>query len=149
MANEKCEKCGRYNGPSVAVDVIIRLDRSILLIKRKNPPIGWAIPGGFVDLGESAEEAAKREMQEELGVRIYDISQLYTYTDPKRDTRGHIISIVYTATTSDVPVAGDDAVEFKIVDPNNLPEDLNIVFDHRIIISDFCKVEKILFGRLG
>ena len=107
------------------------------MIKRKNEPLGWAIPGGFVDYGESLEEAAVREAKEETGLNIHLIRQFHTYSDPKRDPRFHAISTVYIARAQGVPKAEDDAQDAEIFDHHNLPAD--IVFDHRKILEEYFK----------
>ena len=98
----RCPKCGNeievYQNPIPTVDIIIEIEpKGIVLIKRKNPPYGWAIPGGFVDYGESLEKAAVREAKEETNLRVEIIKQFHTYSDPKRDPRHHSISTVYIA----------------------------------------------------
>jgi ADP-ribose pyrophosphatase YjhB (NUDIX family) len=122
--------------PSVAVDIIIELDgKNIVLIKRKNPPRGWAIPGGFVNYGESLEEAAVREAEEETGLDIRLKRQLHTYSDPARDPRRHTISTVFIAEGRGTPSAADDAEEVGVFTKKNLPE--IIMFDHRKILADY------------
>jgi len=121
--------------PYLTVDVIIEIDGGIVLIKRKNPPPGWAIPGGFVDYGESLEEAAVREAKEETGLDIELIRQFHTYSDPKRDPRHHTVSTIFIARASGTPRAADDAKEVGIFTRDNLPED--IAFDHRQILEDY------------
>lgn len=125
--------------PLLTVDaLIIYPDDSIVLIERKNRPHGWAIPGGFVDIGETVENAVKREAKEETGIDIEDVKLLGVYSDPKRDERGHTVSIVYTSAPKDPskpPVAGDDAGKAKLFSLNDLPE--KIAFDHRQIILDY------------
>lgn len=122
--------------PSVAVDIIIELDgKNIVLIKRKNPPRGWAIPGGFVNYGESLEEAAVREAEEETGLYIRLKRQLHTYSDPARDPRRHTISTVFIAEGRGTPSAADDAEEVGVFTKKNLPE--IIMFDHRKILADY------------
>jgi ADP-ribose pyrophosphatase YjhB (NUDIX family) len=98
--------------PVPTVDIIIELeDGGIVLIRRKNPPPGWAIPGGFIDYGESAEEAAVREAWEETSLQVQLIELLHVYSDPKRDPRGHTISTVFIARASGTPRGADDAAE--------------------------------------
>jgi 2-dehydropantoate 2-reductase len=122
--------------PKPTVDVIVCNSRKeVLLIERKNPPYGWAIPGGFVDYGETVEEAAKRELLEETGIKVEEISLLGIYSDPKRDPRFHTISMVYYAFSDEKPVAGDDAKNAMFFNINGLPSE--IAFDHRKIINDF------------
>ncbi|MBN1828992.1 MAG: NUDIX hydrolase [Deltaproteobacteria bacterium] len=111
------------------------MGRGIVLILRKNEPVGWALPGGFVDYGESLEEAALREAREETSLNITLIEQLHTYSDPTRDPRMHTISTVFRALGTGVPRAGDDAAALDIFHKASLPA--NIVFDHRIILNDY------------
>jgi len=119
----------------LTVDAIIETDGGIILIKRKNPPPGWAIPGGFVDYGETLEEAVIREVKEETGLDINLARQFHTYSTPKRDPRHHTVSTIFIATASGKPIAGDDAAEAKIFTGDNLPEE--IAFDHRQILEDY------------
>jgi len=138
----ECPKCKNeievYNNPIPTVDIIIEIkSKGIILIKRKNPPYGWAIPGGFVDYGESLEEAALREAKEETNLDIKLIRQFHTYSDPKRDPRHHSISTVYIAKGEGEPKAKDDALEIRIFDESNLPDE--IAFDHRSILYDYFK----------
>lgn len=121
--------------PFLTVDAIIETEDGIILIKRKNPPFGWAIPGGFVDYGESLEGAVRREAKEETGLDIKPIRQFHTYSDPKRDPRHHTVSTIFIAAAAGKPKAGDDAREVGIFNKDNLPED--IAFDHRQILEDY------------
>lgn len=105
------------------------------MIKRKNPPAGWALPGGFVDYGENLESAAVREAREETGLDIELLRQFHTYSDPDRDPRQHTITTVYIARSKGRPLAGDDAKEAVICPRGNLPEP--IVFDHKKILDDY------------
>ena len=126
----------KYKNPVPTVDVIIEKDSAcIVLIQRKNEPYGWALPGGFVDYGESLETAAVREALEETSLDVKLRCQLHTYSDPARDPRQHTISTVFVATADGQPVAGDDAANADVFAENDLPE--NIVFDHRQIIEDY------------
>jgi ADP-ribose pyrophosphatase YjhB (NUDIX family) len=139
---KKCPHCQGelecYENPFPTVDIIIEIPgRGIVLIKRKNNPIGWAIPGGFVDYGESLEEAAIREAQEETSLKVELIRQMHTYSDPERDPRHHTITTVFIARAQEEPVAADDAQEAGIFTEDNLPEPL--VFDHREILRDYFK----------
>ena len=136
----ECPKCKNeievYQNPIPTVDIIIEVGRNgIVLIKRKNPPYGWAIPGGFVDYGESLEKAAVREAKEETSLDVKLVKQFHTYSDPKRDPRHHSISTVYIAKAKGVPKAKDDALEIGIFDESNLPDE--IAFDHRLILKDY------------
>ncbi len=124
-----------YKNPIPTVDIIIELKDGIVLIKRKNPPYGWAIPGGFIDYGESAESAAIREAKEETNLEITDLRQFHTYSDPNRDLRFHTISIVFVAKAKGTPQAKDDAMEIGVFTKDNLPEE--IAFDHRKILGDY------------
>ena len=138
----QCPKCKNkievYQNPIPTVDVIIEIgSRGIVLIKRKNPPYGWAIPGGFVDYGESLEQAAVREAKEETNLDVRLIRQFHTYSDPKRDPRHHSISTVYIARAKGIPKAKDDAIEIRIFDDSNLPDE--IAFDHRSILRGYFK----------
>jgi len=107
----------------------------IILIKRKNPPDGWALPGGFVDYGETLENAAAREAGEETGLDIKLIRQFHSYSDPVRDPRQHTISTVFIAEAMGKAEAGDDASEIGIFKKDNLPD--KIAFDHREILNDY------------
>ncbi|MBU0614488.1 MAG: NUDIX hydrolase, partial [Nanoarchaeota archaeon] len=106
----------------------------IVLIDRKNPPYGWAIPGGFVDIGETVEDAAVREAKEETNLELTELKQFHTYSDPKRDPRGHTISIVFTAKGSGELKGMDDAKLAKVFTNDNLPE---LAFDHEQILNDY------------
>jgi 8-oxo-dGTP diphosphatase len=121
--------------PLPTVDLIIEVDKGIILIKRKNPPEGWALPGGFVDCGESIESAAVREAREETGLTAELIRQFHTYSDPKRDPRHHTITTVFIAKARGNAIAGDDAKEVEIFSRDNLPR--LIAFDHRDILNDY------------
>ena len=124
-----------YRNPFPTVDIIIEINGGVVLIKRKNPPFGWALPGGFVDYGESLEEAAIRESKEETGLNIKLIRQFHAYSDPGRDPRHHTITVVYIASAQGKPRGKDDAVEAHIFTRSTLPE--NIAFDHKQILEDY------------
>jgi 8-oxo-dGTP diphosphatase len=130
-----------YRNPTPAVDIIIELidrpHRPIVLIERLNPPYGWAIPGGFVDYGESIETAAQREAQEETGLEVELIEQFHVYSDPNRDPRQHTVGIVFLATAQGEPNAGDDAKHLEIFDPWQIPK--NLCFDHDKILQDYLR----------
>lgn len=126
-----------YKNPVPTVDIIIELPGGkIVLIQRKNPPFGWALPGGFVDYGESLEEAAVREAREETSLEITLIRQHHTYSHPERDPRGHTISTVFIARAQGRPRAADDAQDIGVFDCSNLPSPL--AFDHGQILNDYC-----------
>lgn len=128
-----------YRNPAPTVDIIIELidrpHRPIILIERLNPPFGWAIPGGFMDYGESVETTALREAREEIGLDIDLLEQFHVYSDPGRDERKHTISIVLLATATGEPTAGDDAKSFKVFNLWELPN--NLCFDHDQILQDY------------
>jgi len=127
--------------PLIAADAIIELmdkpGRPIVLIERKNPPYGWAIPGGFVDVGERLEIAAIREAKEEVCLDVNLKALLGMYSDPGRDNRGHTITAVYVAEAKGEPLAADDAKNLAIFDMNKLPDDL--AFDHQQVLEDYRK----------
>lgn len=126
-----------YRNPSPCVDIIIyEPGRGIVLIERKNPPLGWALPGGFIDYGESAESAAEREALEETCLEVEILGLVGVYSEPDRDPRQHTLSITYAASARDIsPLAGgDDAARAVFFELDNLPE---LAFDHAKIIADF------------
>jgi ADP-ribose pyrophosphatase YjhB (NUDIX family) len=129
---------GRVKNPFPTVDVIIEYQGGFLLIRRKNPPSGWALPGGFVDYGESLEDAAKREAREETGLDVELVRQFHTYSDPGRDERFHTITTVYIGCADGNPEAGDDAADVGIFTEENLPDDM--AFDHREILEDYFQI---------
>jgi len=120
--------------PVPTVDLIIRAGGGIVLVKRRYPPLGWALPGGFVDAGETLEAAAAREALEETGLRVRLVRQFHTYSDPARDPRRHTISTVFLADAAGEPQGGDDAAEARVFPPGALP---SLVFDHAQIIADY------------
>ncbi len=129
--------------PYLATDVIIRLwegekFKGIVLIERKYPPVGLAIPGGFVEIGEKVEDAAVREMKEETGLDVSLKGLLGVYSDPARDPRAHVVSVVWIGDATGEPKAGDDAKEVKVFKLEDIPLD-KLVFDHKRIILDFMK----------
>jgi ADP-ribose pyrophosphatase YjhB (NUDIX family) len=141
----RCSRCGNeigiYKNPIPTVDIIINIgSKGVVLIRRKNPPCGWAIPGGFVDYGESLEKAAMREAKEETNLDVKLIKQFHTYSDPKRDPRHHSISTVYIARGKGRLKAKDDAIEIGIFNESNLPDE--IAFDHHSILKDYFKSKK-------
>lgn len=128
-----------YRNPAPTVDIIIELrdrrDRPIVLIERRNEPYGWAIPGGFVDYGETVETAAVREALEETQLAVTLIEQFHVYSDPRRDPRKHTISIVFLAFASGTPTAADDAQALALFHPWEVPP--NLCFDHDRILQDY------------
>jgi 8-oxo-dGTP diphosphatase len=124
-----------YRNPTPTVDVIIEVEGGIVLIERKNPPHGWALPGGFVDEGESVAAAAAREALEETGLEVTLAEQFFCYSDPARDPRKHTISVVYLASAPGRPTAADDAAQAGIFPLDGLPTPL--AFDHGQIIQDY------------
>jgi 8-oxo-dGTP diphosphatase len=134
-----CPGCGAsvksYLNPFPTVDIIIEIAGGIILIERKNEPFGWALPGGFVDYGETLEAAAVREAFEETTLEISGLKLLGCYSDPARDKRMHTISAVYIASGHGTPCAADDAANISIFKLESLPELL--CFDHSRIIADY------------
>ena len=118
------------------MDVIAEMpDGRIVLVRRKNPPPGWALPGGFVEAGESAAAAAQRELQEETGLEV-DLSELFhVYADPARDPRGPTLSVVFIGRAAGTPVGADDAAEARAFPLDALPAPL--AFDHALILADY------------
>jgi 8-oxo-dGTP diphosphatase len=126
----------KYRNPLLTTDIIIEVsDRGIVLIERKNPPHGWALPGGFVDYGESLETAAVREAKEETSLDVVLTEQFYTYSDPRRDPRHHSVSTVFIATAEGEPRGADDAKVARLFQEEGLPTPL--VFDHARILRDY------------
>jgi len=122
--------------PAPTVDTIIELESGgIVLIRRKNPPPGWALPGGFVDYGESVEDAAVREALEETSLMVQLVELFHVYSDPARDSRQHTIATVFIATAQGVPCGADDAAEAAVFDEYTLPTPL--AFDHAKILADY------------
>jgi 8-oxo-dGTP diphosphatase len=125
--------------PKITVDIIIELvdqpGRPILLIERKHPPYGWALPGGFVDVGETLEQAAVREAAEEISLNVTLKTLLGCYSGADRDPRGHTVSAVYIAETTGTPEAADDAANVQAFTLNELPTSL--AFDHHLILADY------------
>lgn len=125
-------------GPYVTVDIIIELKEGIILIERFNPPYGWALPGGFLDYGESLEEAARREAKEETAMDLIDLRQFHTYSKPGRDPRFHTVSTVFIARGKGKPKSGDDAKGLKVVAYKDL-SGREYAFDHKQVIKDYLK----------
>jgi ADP-ribose pyrophosphatase YjhB (NUDIX family) len=123
--------------PPVAADIITEIGDKIVLIERKNFPLGWAIPGGFVDFGETVEDAAVREAREEISLDVEIRALLGVYSRPDRDPRGQTITIVYVARASGEPRAADDAKTVGLFDPRKPPSPL--AFDHAEILADYVR----------
>jgi len=130
---------GRPITPQLAADAIIELidrpGRPIVLIERRHSPYGWAIPGGFVDIGETLECAAAREAREETGLEVRLKVLLGIYSDPRRDPRGHTVTAVYVAEATGAPQAADDAKNLCVVTLDSLPTSL--AFDHELVLDDY------------
>jgi ADP-ribose pyrophosphatase YjhB (NUDIX family) len=125
----------KVRNPLLTVDIIVEVNGGIVLIERENIPHGWAIPGGFVDYGESIETAALREAKEEISLDVVLTEQFYTYSDPRRDKRHHTVSTVFIATADGTPRGADDAKLARTFHENDLPAP--IVFDHGQILRDY------------
>jgi ADP-ribose pyrophosphatase YjhB (NUDIX family) len=133
----KCPHCSKViepRNPVPTVDIIIEIGEKIVLIERKYPPPGWALPGGFVDYGESFEQAAVREALEETGIAVSGLRQFRTYSNPGRDARMHTASTVFIARGEGVPRASDDAANAALFSRDELPE---LAFDHAKILADY------------
>lgn len=125
-----------YENPIPAVDLIIEIEgQGLVLIERRNPPPGWALPGGFVEVGESLERAAVREAKEETCLNVELLGQFHTYSAPNRDPRMHCISTVFVAKATGTPKAEDDAKSVALYPKDQLPEVM--AFDHRKILEDY------------
>ncbi|TMA63109.1 MAG: NUDIX hydrolase [Deltaproteobacteria bacterium] len=121
--------------PLPTVDVVIEVGDRIVLIRRRNPPPGWALPGGFVDAGECVEDAARREAREETALAVDLTDLLGVYSDPSRDARGPTISTVFVGRATGTPQAGDDAAGVGLFGEHDLPAPL--AFDHAQILADY------------
>jgi len=148
---EKCPRCGlvirRHRNPVPTVDIIIEYgDQGLVLIERAKPPYGWALPGGFVEYGESLEAAAVREAREETGLEVTLAGQFHTYSDPQRDPRQHTITTVFVAAGSGTAQAADDASNLKVFPPGELPPAL--AFDHARILADYLQVRREWLGKI-
>lgn len=128
-------------GPFITVDAIIEYNGKIVVIERTNPPFGWALPGGFVDYGESLEEAVVREAKEETGLDLEDLHQFHTYSDPGRDPRFHTIGIVFYGKADGKPEAGDDAKSLKLLSFEEISAG-DFAFDHKKILEDYIEFKK-------
>jgi|YNPBryantNP2012_1023418.scaffolds.fasta_scaffold00551_10 8-oxo-dGTP diphosphatase len=127
-----------YRNPALTVDMIIETPHGIVLIERKNPPYGLALPGGFVDYGETVEKAAMREALEETGLHIVLTGILGVYSDPSRDKRQHTVSVVFIATALGSPQAGDDAKVIKMYSIEDLLRQIPVMaFDHGVILKHY------------
>lgn len=124
-----------YRNPIPTVDIIIELGGRIVLIERRNPPYGWALPGGFVDYGESLEAAAVREAKEETSLDVVLLEQFHAYSDPDRDPRHHTVTTVFIARGQGTPVAKDDARGLAVFAETTLPSPM--AFDHGQILTDY------------
>jgi 8-oxo-dGTP diphosphatase len=133
-----CPGCGRgiraYRNPVPTVDVIIEFEGGVVLVLRKNPPPGWALPGGFVDYGETVEEAALREAREETNLELANVRMFSVYSDPSRDPRQHTITTVFIAQGSGRLEGGDDASRAEVFGLDKLPA---LAFDHAKILEDY------------
>jgi ADP-ribose pyrophosphatase YjhB (NUDIX family) len=126
-----------HRNPVPTVDIIIEIGDKIVIIERKNPPYGWALPGGFVDYGETVEEAAVREAKEETSLDLKNLRQFRVFSAPDRDPRLHTITTVFIARGEGEPKAADDAQNIELVDPRRLNR--KMAFDHREIIDAYVK----------
>jgi len=150
LVEEICPRRGhrfqRHRTPVPAVDIIIEYqDQGVVLIRRLNPPLGWALPGGFVEYGESLEAAAVREAREETGLEVHLLGQFHTYSDPRRDPRQHVITTVFVARGHGTPQAADDARDLSVFAPEALPREL--AFDHARILADYLKARQDWLGK--
>lgn len=128
-------KQASYRNPTPTVDIIIEIEEGVVLIQRRNPPFGWALPGGFVDYGESLEAAAVREAKEETSLDVILKEQFHAYSAPARDPRQHTITTVFIASARGTPIAKDDAKGIDIFRQDTLPAQL--AFDHGQILTDY------------
>lgn len=132
-----CPVCGnevlKYNNPFPTVDVLISYQGGVVLIERNNPPAGWAIPGGFIEYGESAEETAVREMREETNLELENLQLFTVRSAPHRDPRFHTVTVVFTAEGVGELKAGDDAGDARVYTRDSLPD--TIAFDHREVLQ--------------
>ena len=132
-----------FRNPAPTVDIIIEMrgpGKGIVLVERKNSPLGWALPGGFVEYGETLEQAAVREAKEETALDIELVRQFHAYSEPGRDPRGHTITMVFVATAEGVPTARDDARAVAVLSPEEIR--VPLAFDHRKILDDYIAWKK-------
>jgi 8-oxo-dGTP diphosphatase len=125
----------KYRNPVPTVDVIVERNGGVVLIRRRNPPHGWALPGGFVDEGEPLHAAALREAREETSLEVVLEEQFFCYSDPRRDPRRHTLSVVFIGRARGTPVASDDARAVAVFALDDLPTPM--AFDHAAILADY------------
>ncbi len=130
-----------HRGPWVTVDACIAVGEKLVLVRRRFEPRGWALPGGFVEAGEDLASACRREAKEETGLDVQLVTQLFSYSDPRRDPRQHTVSTVFAATAEGTPVGADDAAEARLFAEDDLPWE-EIVFDHAEIVRDYLRWRK-------
>ncbi len=144
----RCPSCGaaipQLPFPLLTVDAILEVDAgSVVLVRRRFEPLGWALPGGFVQCGESLEDACRREVLEETGLEIEALEQMHAYSDPGRDPRRPTVTVVFVARARGTPRGGDDAAEAAAFPLNDIPQPL--CFDHGRILEDY----RLRLRRLG
>ncbi len=137
-----CPHCGRrldrFDQPRLTVDAVVENRRGeVLLVERRNEPRGWALPGGFVDPGETVEAAAARELREETGLAARALVQFHVYSDPARDPRHPTVTVVFLVRAEGTPRGGDDAADARFFPADRLPSP--IAFDHREILADVAR----------
>ncbi len=126
-----------YRIPAATADVVVEVGGGIVLVERAHEPLGWALPGGFVDYDELVADAAVREVREETGLSVTLTALLGVYSDPRRDARKHTISTVFVGRAEGSPVGGDDARAARVFALDALPREL--CFDHATILADYCE----------